>query len=62
MPQVKLQGFSKFSALKTMIPHQVLGHRESERTYTGLNKDILEYKLMGSFILHKSAHQSKQAV
>lgn len=65
MPQVKLQGFSTFkrvSALKAVSHHQMLGDRESERTYTGLNKGILEYKLIGSLILHKNAHQSKQAV
>lgn len=40
----------------------MLGDGESERTHMGLNKSLLEYKLIGSFILHENAHQSKQAV
>lgn len=66
MPQGKPQGFSKFNTesvlYRQVTPRQMLEHRESERTYTGLNKGILESKLIGSFILHKNAHQSKQAV
>lgn len=53
---------NRVSALKTVTPHQMLGDRETERTYTGLNKGILEHKLIASFLLHKNAHQSEQAV